>query len=137
MVTLHKPKKQVRKLRYIEYDIHDINNIIYNDLENPIYKETKQIDWNLNKVLEKGEYAKLINSNSGCHYITSFGRVINAKRLVQLRVQNIRNSFLRYFLDQTAYRLEDTMAIAGFEYNYDEIVKYYATTQHDLKWVKG
>ena len=81
MVTLYPTKKRLKRVKYVEYDIHDINKIIYNDLENPIYKETKQIDWNINAVLEKGETAKLLDSNSGYHYITSFGR----------------NSFLRYF----------------------------------------
>jgi hypothetical protein len=136
MVTLN-PIKKRKKVKYVEYDINYINNIIYNDLENPIFEETKQINWNINKVLEKGETYKSFNSNSGYHFITSFGRIINGKRLIQLTIQNVRDSFLRFFVDQNAYKLEEEMEKVGFVYDIDKIKAYYKTTNNELKIIKG
>ena len=136
MVTLN-PIKKRKRVKYIEYDINDVNAMIYNDSYNFTFDDSKKIDWNLDKLLLKGEKAALMDTSQHYHYVTSFGRIINGKRVIQLTIQDVQDRYLRIFADQKPWKLENVMEAAGFVYDYDVIKNRYKTQNWKLRWVKG
>ena len=138
MVRLHEFKKRFKKVKYIEYDIDELNHIIYNNLEIPLVKEETKNQWFAEKMLYKGETAKLIKSGStGYHYITDWGRVLNAKQVKELRIQDIRGRHFAFYIDGGRRLLEEIMEEEGFIYDYDKIKSKYKELNIETRWVKG
>lgn len=136
MVTLHPPKKRAKRNKFVEYNIDDVNHFIYNDLNNPMFKEL-EVTWPIEKLLMEGEKAAKLNTSSGYHYATSYGRVFNMKQVKQLVLQNVRDSFHRVFLDAGGHRLEEIMESVGFIYDFDTIQEFYNKHNFTTRWLKG
>ena len=138
MVTLHDQKPRAKKVRYIEYDIDEINHIIYNDLPTPLIEEDIKQKWYADKLLYKNEIGKLLpNCYSGYHFITNWGRVLNAKQVKELKIQNIADKFFAFYVDGGRVKLEEAMEEVGFIYDYDKIKAKYKELNIETRWVKG
>lgn len=138
MVSLHPPKRYKNKTKYINYDIDEINYKIYNDLPLKSYQEKLKIDWNIKHLMYEGEtYKRIEEINSGHHYITSNGRVINAKRCLEISINNIKDKYLAFHCEQQRWKLEELMPKYDYEYDFDKLIKYYKSINYKLTWVKG
>ena len=135
MVTLN-PRKKRKREKFIEYDIHEVNAAIYNDQPLELYEEDRT-EWFVDKMLIEGETAKLLNTSTLCHFVTNYGRVINAKQVRVLTLQNIRGYTHAVYLDTARRRLHEVMEEVGYIYDYKTIQDKYENNNWKTRWVKG
>jgi hypothetical protein len=135
MVRLNPPKRR-KKEKFIEYDIHEINAAIYNDQPLNIYEDDRT-EWFVDQILEKGETAKKLDTSTLCHFITNYGRVINAKQMRVLTIQNIRDYVHAVYLDANRRRLHELMEEVGYIYDFKTIQDRYEKNNWNTRWVKG
>lgn len=135
MVRLNPPKRR-KKEKFIEYDIHEVNAAIYNDQPLDIYDDDNT-EWVLDKILEKGETAKQIDTSTLCHFVTNYGRVINAKQMKILTLQNVRDYVHAVYLDANRRRLHELMEEVGYIYDFKTIQDRYEKNNWNTRWVKG
>lgn len=134
MVTLSKRKKKKKKDKLIPYSNEDVDFYLYNNMDLPYY--TDNDEWNvykIEKLLLDGEKAQLApDIFSGFHYLTSFGRIINAKMVRWITVNDVRGKYLIFHCEGKRWYLKKAMNKLGYKYNYDTITKLYKKV--DYPW---
>lgn len=131
VITL-KTIKYRKKNKYIEYDLDKVNRQIYNDL--PITLSDKTFDYEiiLSKIMKEGEKYDIIPSTNNYHYITSLGRVINAKQLKEMTL-HVSHGRLAFYIDQTRNLVKDHMDTAGYAYDFDQLIEFYKKTNYPIR----
>lgn len=131
VITL-KQARYEKKNRYIEYDLNKLNSQIYNDL--PITFSDKAFDYDrlLDKMMYEGETYDIIPSTSNYHYVTSFGRVINAKQMKEITL-HVSHSRLAFYIDKTRNLLKTHMDYCNFNYDYDKHIEFYKKTNYPIR----
>ena len=138
MISLHPPKRRLTKVRYLNYDIEDLNWRLYNDLPLKSYQEKIKIDWNLKHLMYEGEtYKRIKEISSGYHYITSYGRILNAKRCIEMTISSLKGKHFVFHTGQKRWKLEEIMTKYNFPYDYKELEKYYKSINYKISWIKG
>ena len=123
--------KIIESKEYIEYDIDDINYRIYNDLPLETDNEVDEYWNNMERILQAGEKFQLIPGiPSGYHFITSYGRVINAKRCKEMTITSTRGEYIAFTASKRKWKIGDLMKDVGFEYDELKIIEYYKTINY-------
>ena len=118
--------KVLESKEYIEYDLDDINYRIYNDLPLETDNEVDAYWNNMDKMVQKGETYRLIQALPKGHYfITSYGRVINAKMCKEMTITSTRGEYIGFTASKRKWKIEDIMNQAGLEYDEPKIIEYY------------
>ena len=127
MITLNQRKPKKKKSKVIPHDYEDLNYYIYNDLDIPYYiDDDSENEWKLEKLLLKGEIAlPAPDVYSGFHFITNYGRVLNAKMVRWITINNVDNRYLIYHLDGKRWYLEKTFKQLGFKYDMKKLLQQY------------
>jgi len=138
MVTLNKRKKKIKKGKVIPYSNEDVDYYLYNNLPMPYYDDWKlENDWKIERLLIKNEVAELVPEiYSGYHYITNFGRVLNAKMVRWISILDVDGRYLLYHLDGKRWYLKTAMEKYGWKYNYKKITKLYKKLDYPCRKVK-
>jgi hypothetical protein len=123
--------KILESKEYIEYDLDDINYRIYNDLPLGTDDEVDSYWEIMDKMIQKGETYKLIPGiPTGHHFITSYGRVINAKRCYEMTITSTRGEYIAFTASKRRWKICDIMKEVGFEYDEPKILEYYKATDY-------
>ena len=127
MVTLNKRVKKKKKGKLIPYDNEEVEYYIYNNLDIPYYNdEYNKTNWSFKKLLFEDEIAKpMPKIYSGHHFITNYGRILNAKMVKWITIHNVRDRYLIYHLEATRWYLEKTMNECGWEYDMNKLITQY------------
>ena len=128
MVTLNKRAKKKKKGKLIPYDNEEVEYYIYNNLDIPYYNDDYygKTCWSFTKLLFKDEIAKPVPKiYSGHHFITNYGRIINAKMVKWITISSIDDRYLIYHLEAKRWYLEKTMIECGWEYDMNKLIKQY------------
>jgi hypothetical protein len=136
MVTLNKNKKRKRKGKVIPYTYEDFNWYIHNDIPLPYYEDgDAERDWKFDKLLEDGEKAeKIPDVYSGYHFITNFGRVLNAKMVRWMTISDVESKYLLFHVEGKRWYLKKVMEKLGWKYDYKTITEQYKKL--DYPWRK-
>ena len=120
---------------YVKYDQDELDRLIYNDLDINTLFEEKEEDYSeiLQKMLYEGEVAKNMPKLPIEYYITNFGRVLNTKRVMELTVRNILDTYLTFTCRSVRWILEPIMEEAGFIYDRHKILEYYKEINYPHK----
>lgn len=134
MVTLSRRKKKQKKGKIIPYSNEEVEYYIYNNMDLPYYNDDNEWEnYKIGRLLLDGEQAKLIDGvYSGVHYITNYGRIINAKMVRWLTVNDVRGKYLIFHCEGKRWYLKKAMNKVGYKYDYDTITKFYKKI--DYKW---
>ena len=137
ITTIFKERVKIKKKNeiYVDYDIDEINRLIYNDLPiNYHNEEDARLERIIKKMLMKGEYAKLITEvPTDSHWITSYGRVLNAKRTQQMTISHVRNDYLAFFVVSKRWKLQHTMERYGFKYDKEQLLQFYEDINYPIR----
>ena len=138
ITTIYKQKPlpiKNKALTYVDYDVDDLNFKIYNDLPlDSDYEQDIAYEERVNKLLMEGEIARLIvEIPTDTHFITSYGRVINAKRLQQMTISNVRDELLAFYCLKKRWVLEEIMESYGFNYNKDKQLEFYKSIDYPIR----
>ena len=138
ITTIYKQKPlpiKNKALTYVDYDVDDLNYRIYNDLPlDSDYEQDIAYEKRVNKLLMEGETARLIvEIPTDTHFITSYGRVINAKRLQQMTISNVRDELLAFYCLKKRWVLEEIMESYGFNYDKDKQLEFYKSIDYPIR----
>ena len=127
MVTLNQRKPKKKKDKVIPYSNEDFDYYIHNDIPLPYYDDSNdENEWKFERLLLKGEIAKPVpNIGSGFHFITNYGRILNAKMVRWITVHNVDNRYLIYHLDSKRWYMKKAFKKCGFEYDFKKLIKRY------------
>ena len=136
MVTLNKRAKKKKKGKLIPYDNEEVEYYIYNNLDIPYYSdEFDGTNWSFKKLLFEDEIAKPVPKiYSGHHFITNYGRILNAKMVKWITIHNVDDRYLIYHLESKRWYLKKAMEKCGFEYDFKKLVEQYKKI--DYPWRK-
>ena len=70
-------------------------------------------------------------------FYSNYGRVINAKQMRVLTIQNIRDYVHAVYLDANRRRLHELMEEVGYIYDFKTIQDRYEKNNWNTRWVKG
>jgi hypothetical protein len=120
---------------YVDYSLDYLNKRIYNDLplDYLFTDEEDKYTLALSKMLAKGEIAKHIDFLRDEYYVTNFGRIINAKRIIQLTVMLVRNNYLAFTSSSRMWKLEPIMVSNGWTYNIENMLNYYESINYPIR----
>tara|TARA_R110000796_G_scaffold56958_5_gene131733 strand:- start:494 stop:949 length:456 start_codon:yes stop_codon:yes gene_type:complete len=128
MVTLNKNRKKKKKGRAIPMSTEDLNWYIYNDLPLPYYENgDAERDWKFQKLLIDGEKAERIPGvYSGYHFITNFGRVLNAKMVRWITISDFEDGrYMLFHVEGHRWYLKKVMEKLGWTYDYKTLIERY------------
>ena len=119
ILKLHQPKKW-QKIKYVtDSDIYELENLIYNDLDiTHRYDDSPDNSFVsfLDNIMVEDEIWSILPEVNYDYAITSFGRVISAKRYKNLKITIYRNT--AYFaLRRVSYKISDMFLSRGWVYS--------------------
>ena len=126
---------QAYKGEYVDYNLDDVNNLIYNDLpiDELFYDDEEDFSKNLNKMLYKNEVAKHIPFLRDEYYATNFGRVLNLRRIKEMTVTQVREDYLAFTANKRRWRLDNLMIENKWTFDMPLIVSFYKDINYPFR----
>jgi len=126
--------KLIESTGYVEYNLDELNHTIYNDLPlNNVSEEIENYYATMDILVDKDEdYAVIKGLPSGCHFITSKGRVINAKRKQQMTIFPLRGGDLMFLCDRSRWKILELMVANGWKTDKSTLLAYYKKIEYPI-----
>ena len=127
--------------KYYHMSQADIDYYIYNDLPLPYVEQDKVWERNVIKLIDDDETYTNIPSKLGVHYVTSKGRIINAKtpKLMTIIYETYKEKGadkMFFMLERSIIPIEEIMCKYGYKFNLNDQLKYYKEIDYPMRLVE-
>ena len=126
--------KIIKSKEYVQYNLDELNHRIYNDLPlNNVDEEIENYYSIMDVLVDKDEeYAVIKGLPKGCHFITSKGRVINAKRKHQMTIFPLRGDDLMFLCERSRWKILSLMTENGWKTDKLTLLSYYKKINYPI-----
>ena len=127
--------------KYYNMSMADIDYYIYNDLPLPYNEQDEVWDRNVEKLIDDGETYNNIPSKLGVHYVTSKGRIINAKKpkwmTIVYETYAEKGTYKLFFMcERKIIPIEEIMNKYNYKFNLNDQLEYYKQVDYPIRRVE-